>query len=54
MIKNPPANVGDTRDTGLIPGSGRFLQWEIATHFRILAWENPWAEEPGRLPSMGS
>jgi len=23
MIKNPPANTGDTRDMGLIPGSGR-------------------------------
>ena len=23
MVKNPPANVGDTRDTGSIPGSGR-------------------------------
>ena len=23
MIKNPSANVGDIRDAGLIPGSGR-------------------------------
>ena len=23
MVKNPPANVGNTGDTGLIPGSGR-------------------------------
>ena len=23
MVKNLPANVGDTRDVGLIPGSGR-------------------------------
>ena len=23
MVKNPPANVGATEDTGLIPGSGR-------------------------------
>ena len=23
MVKNPPANVGDVRDAGLIPGSGR-------------------------------
>ena len=23
MIKNPPANAGDGRDAGLIPGSGR-------------------------------
>ena len=24
VVKNPPANAGDTRDSGLIPGSGRF------------------------------
>ena len=23
MVKNPPANAGDTRDAGSIPGSGR-------------------------------
>ena len=23
MIKNPPVDAGDTRDMGLIPGSGR-------------------------------
>ena len=23
VAKNPPASAGDTRDTGLIPGSGR-------------------------------
>ena len=25
MVKNPPAKVGDVRDTGLIPGSGKSL-----------------------------
>ena len=25
VIKNPPTNAGDIRDTGLIPGSGRPL-----------------------------
>ena len=24
VVKNPPASAGDVRDTGLIPGSGRF------------------------------
>ena len=23
MVKNPPANTGDVRDTGLVPGLGR-------------------------------
>ena len=30
------------------------LEKGIATHFSILAWEIPWAEEPGGLQSMGS
>ena len=27
---------------------------EMATHSSILAWKIPWAEEPGRLQSIGS
>ena len=30
------------------------LEKEMATHFRILAWKIPWAEETGQLQSMGS
>ena len=30
------------------------LEKEMATNSSILAWEIPWAEEPGRLQSMGS
>ena len=30
------------------------LEKEVATHSSILAWKIPWAEEPGRLQSMGS
>ena len=41
-------------DLGLIPGSGRSLKKEMATHSRILAWKIPWMEEPGRVQSMGS
>ena len=29
------------------------LEQEMATHSSILAWEIPWREEPGSLPSMG-
>ena len=29
------------------------LEKEMATHSRILAWEIPWTQEPGRLQSMG-
>ena len=43
VVKNPPANVGDTGDAVL----------EMATHSSILAWEIPWTEEPAGLQSMG-
>ena len=29
------------------------LEEDIATHSSVLAWENPWTEEPGGLQSMG-
>ena len=29
------------------------LEKAMATHSSILAWKIPWAEEPGRLQSMG-
>jgi len=47
VVKNPPANAGDIRDAGLIPGL------EMATHSSILAWRIPWTEEPDRVQSMG-
>ena len=37
--KNPPANAGDA---GSIPGVGRSLEKEMATHVSILAWRIPW------------
>ena len=54
MVKNLPVNAGDIRDMGSIPGSGRSMEEGMATHSSILAWRMPWAEEPGRLQSMGS
>ena len=40
-VKSPPANVGDTRDVGSIPGSERSPGEEItATHSRILPRES--------------
>ena len=35
-------------------GGEESLEKEMATHSSILAWEIPWAEETGRLQSMGS
>ena len=53
MVKNLPANAGDARDVGLIPGSGIFPGTENSIHSSILAWIIPWTEEPGLQP-MGS
>ena len=39
---------------GSIPVLGRFLGEGDATHSSILAWEIPWAEEPGGLQLSGS
>ena len=44
MVKNLPANARDTRDTGSIPGSGRFPGEGNGSS--ILAWKIPWTEEP--------
>jgi len=51
--KNLPAQAGDVRHSGSIPGSGRSPGEDTATHTNILAWEIPWTEEPGRLQSTG-
>ena len=39
-----------------VPSLGRedFLEENMATRSSILAWEIPWAEEPGGLQSMWS
>ena len=38
MVKNSPANAGDVRDMGLIPGWGRF------------PWRRKWQPTPVFLP----
>ena len=37
MVKNPPANAGDVRDVGSIPGWEDPLEEGMATHSSILA-----------------
>ena len=55
MVKNPPANAGDIRNMGLIPGLGRspgegngypFLPGEFHGQ-RSLAGYNPWGHRVG-------
>ena len=53
VVKNQSANAGGARDVGLMPGSGRSLEKEMAPHSRTLAWKIPWTEEPGGLQFMG-
>ena len=45
-VNNPPANVGDVRDAGSIPGSGRSPGGGHAVHSSIHAWRIPCTEEP--------
>ena len=40
LVAQNPANGGDSRDAGSIPGSGRSLEKEMVPHSSILAWEN--------------
>ena len=51
VVKNPPA-MKDTWVQSL--GLEDPLEKGMATHSRILAWEIPWRDEPGRLQSMVS
>ena len=51
--KKPPANAGDTRDSGSVPGQEGPLEKEMATHSSILAWGSPWTKELGGLTVQG-
>ena len=51
VIKNLPAKY---QTCVQLLGQEGSVEEEIATHSSILAWENPQAEEPGGLQSMGS
>ena len=50
MVKSLPA-IWETWVQSL--GCEDPLEEGMATHSCILAWRIPWAEEPGRLQSMG-
>ena len=55
VVKNLPANLGDMRDAGSIPGLGRSSGvGNGRPSSSILTWKIPWTEEPGGLQSMGS
>ena len=54
VVKHAPANAGDVRDAGLIPGQEDPLEEDKAAHSSVLAWRTPWTEEPGGAQSTGS
>ena len=47
-------SASNAGDQGSIPGLGRCLEEDIATHSSILAWRISWTQEPGGLQSTGS
>ena len=53
VVKNPPANAGDSGDMGLILGSGRSPEAGSGNSSSILARIIPWTEEPGVATVQG-
>ena len=54
VIRNPPANGGDIKDAGSIPGLGRSHRRGHGNPFQYSCLENPWTEETGKLQFIGS
>ena len=53
MVKNPPANAGETRDMGLIPVLGRSPGVGSGNPPQYSCLKIPWTEKPGGLQSTG-
>ena len=53
VVKNLPANAGDARGTGSIPGSGRSNGVGNGNHSSILPWIILRTEESGGLQFLG-
>ena len=52
--KDLPANAGELRDSGSIPGLGRSPGEGNGSPLQYSCLENPMTEEPGGLQSIGS
>ena len=50
-MKNLPANAGDIRDAGSIPGSERLPGGGTGNQYSF--WKIPWTEDPGGLQFRG-
>ena len=53
VLKNSPANAGGIRDTSLVPGLGGSPDGGHGNPLQYSCLENPMAEKPGRIQSMG-
>ena len=53
VVKNLPANAGDTTDVGLVPESGRSSGGGHGNPLQYSCPGNPMDEEPAGLQSMG-
>ena len=53
VVKNSPANTGDPRDVGSIPGLGRFPGVGNGKALQYSCLENSMEREAGGLQSMG-
>ena len=54
VVKNPPANAGDTRDMGLIPGLGRSPGGGHGNPLQYSCLENPMDRGAWRATVHGS
>ena len=54
VVKNLPVNAGDSRDVGLIPGSGRFLGVGSGSPLQYFSLGNLTGREAWRSTTMGS
>ena len=54
VVRNPPANARDIRDTVLIPGSGKFPGAGNGNQLHYSCPENPMDREAGGLQSTRS
>ena len=54
MVKNPPANAGDARNTGSIPGSGRPPGGGHGNPLQYSCLENPMDREAWEAVVLGT
>ena len=53
VVKSSPASVGDAKDAGSTPGSGRSPGGGMEDNCSVLAWSIPVTGEPVGLQSIG-